>query len=262
MIDKKAYQKLADIVGKEFITDDPAICHAYSKDASLTSVWRKHHRDSITVPGAVVLPRDTEDVRSVLRICDRERVPVVTINTGVNMCGVCIPKAADSLVLDLKRLDRILNIDEENMTAVIQPHVNFARLQSETMKRGLWNGGTPLAPGIVGVLSNMMFNEIWQSALAYGPGIKSLINMKVVLPNGGHHRNRFTVASESRRFLVGRPRTVPQGYFRIYPLWRAWRRHRSHDKTPPLGRRRMASGKKLRPAAVAGKPSHLLYRVS
>ena len=184
MTSERLYRELAEIVGAEFVTDDLAIRHAYAKDASLTSVWRKHKKDPHTIPGWVVLPKDTAEVQGVLQACNRERVPVVTINTGVNMCGVCVPKKENTLMLDLKRMDRILNIDAENMTAVIQPHVNFARLQAETMKRGLWNGGTPLAPGIVGVLSNMMFNGIWQSALAYGPGMKSLINMKVVLPNG------------------------------------------------------------------------------
>jgi FAD/FMN-containing dehydrogenase len=177
MFDKEIYKELAEIVGVDFITDDLAIRHAYSKDASLTSVWRKHQKDSTTVPGCVVLPADTLEIQGVLRVCNREKIPVVTINTGVNMCGVCVPKVEESLVLDLKRLDKILDVDETRRTAVIQPHVNFARLQAETMKRGLWNGGTPLAPGIVGVLSNMMFNGIWQSALAYGPGMRSLINI-------------------------------------------------------------------------------------
>jgi len=178
------YQALADVVGTDSISDDPAICQAYSKDASLTSLHRKHKRDSSAVPGLVALPENTREVQGVLRICNRHKIPVVTINTGANMCGLCVPELKNSLVLDLKRLDKILDIDEKNMTAVVQPHVNFPRLQAETMKKGLWNGGTPLAPGIVGVLSNMMFNGIWQSALAYGQAMRSLINMKIVLPNG------------------------------------------------------------------------------
>ncbi len=178
------YGILTDIVGGEFISDDPAICQAYSKDASLSSVWRKHEKDASSVPGWVVLPADADQVQGILRVCDRYGIKVVAINTGVNMCGLCVPMVKDSLVMDLKRLDKIIHIDEKNMTAVVQPHVSFARLQSETMKRGLWNGGTPLAPSNVGIISNMMFNGIWQSALAYGQGMRSLINMKVVLPNG------------------------------------------------------------------------------
>ena len=178
------YRAIADWVGEDYVSDDLAICHAYSKDASITSCTRKHRKDASTVPGIVALPASTEQVQGVLRACNRHRVPVVPINTGSNMCGVCVPNLADSLVMDLKRLDRLLDLDEKNMTAVVQPNVSIARVQSEAMKRGLWNGGTCLAPSSVGLLSNMLFNGIWQSALAYGPGYKSLANLRVVLPNG------------------------------------------------------------------------------
>ena len=160
------------------------ICNAYSKDASLTSCTRKHKKDFTTIPAYVAMPSTTEEVQGILKICDKNSVPVVIINTGCNMCGTCIPMKAGSLMLDLKRLDKIIKIDEENMTAIIQPHVSIARLQADTMKVGLWNGGTCLAPSSNGLLSNMLFNGIWQSALAYGPGYKSLVSLKVVLPNG------------------------------------------------------------------------------
>ncbi len=207
------YQALADVVGPEFISDDPVICQAYSKDASLTSVTRKHEKDFSTVPGFVALPSTTEEVQGVLRICNRHGVPVVPINTGCNMCGLCVPNLPDSLALDLKRLDKIVDIDEKNMTAVIQPHVSIARLQSETMKKGLWNGGTPLAPSVVGLLSNIMFNGIWQSALAYGPGMRSLINVKVVLPNGEILETGSRATPEAGSFFWSGPGPCLKGAF-------------------------------------------------
>ncbi len=215
MTDNKTtlFQVLSDVVGQDFITDDLTIRHTYSKDASLASVWRKHKKDLTAIPGLVVLPASTEEVQGVLRICNRFKVPVVTLNTGANMCGLCVPNLADSLVLDLKRLDKILDIDEKNQTAVIQPHVNFARLQSETMKKGLWNGGTPLAPGVAGVLTNMMFNGIWQSALAYGQGMKSLINLKVVLPNGDVINTGSRSLSEAGDFWWSGPGPCLKGIF-------------------------------------------------
>ena len=57
------YQALSDVVGEEFISDDKAICQAYSKDASLSSCTRKHKKDFSTVPKYVVLPSSTEDVQ-------------------------------------------------------------------------------------------------------------------------------------------------------------------------------------------------------
>ena len=215
MTDNRAtiYQALQDVVGEDFVSDDPVIRHAYSKDASLTSTTRKHAKDFSMVPAYVALPSSTEEVQGIMRICNRYEVPVVTINTGSNMCGVCVPNWADSLVLDLKRLNRILDIDEKNMTAVIQPHVTIARLQSETMKMGLWNGGTPLAPSSVGLISNMLFNGIWQSALAYGPGYRSLANITVVLPNGDVIHTGSTAIPDAGDFAWTGPGPDLKGLF-------------------------------------------------
>jgi len=183
-----ANELLAEVVGKEWVSDDRTICEAYSKDAIVGVVRRKHRKDSTTVPEFVVLPASTEEVAAVLKIADRYGLKVIPIGTGANMSGLCIPgrDGFRTISLDLKRMDRILEIDDVNMTARIQPYVSIARVQAETMKRGLWNGGSPLAPASVGLLSNIMFSggSTWQSALNYGLGVRSLVNFTVVLPNG------------------------------------------------------------------------------
>ena len=179
---------LAGAVAKEWVSDDRAICESYSKDPFVGVVHRKHRRDLTTVPEFVVLPASTEEVASVLRIATRYDLKVIPIGTGANMAGLCVPGREGYRVisLDLKRMDRILEIDDVNMTARIQPCVSIARTQAETMKRGLWNGGTPLGPANVGLLSNIMFSggSTWQSALKYGLGVRSLVNLTIVLPNG------------------------------------------------------------------------------
>jgi len=175
---------LINVLGPDWVTDDLSIRQAYSKDASLASVWRKHAKDPKTVPDIVALPSSTEEVQAVLRTANRWGMKVVPVTTGSNMIGLCVPQHENCIVLDLKRMNRILDVDVTNMTATVQPYVSFARLQSETMKRGLWNGGTPLAPAVVGIVTNMMFNGIWQSCLAYGAGFRSLVNLKWVTPTG------------------------------------------------------------------------------
>ena len=141
----------ADVVGKEWVSDDRAIREAYSKDAIVGVVRRKHSKDSTTVPDFVVLPASTEEVAGVLKIADRYNLKAIPIGTGANMSGLCIPvkQGFRTIALDLKRMDQIIEVDDINMSARIQPYVSIARVQAETMKRGLWNGGTPLAPASV-----------------------------------------------------------------------------------------------------------------
>lgn len=184
-VDKKmVYHMIENIVGPEFVSDNIAVRQAYSKDGSISVLLRKYKQNPITIPDLVVLPGSTEEVQGVLRIANKYGMKVIPICTGVNMSGLCIPSRPNTISLDLKRMNRILEIDERNMTITIQPYVNFPRLQTETMKRGLWNGGTPLSASTSGVLSNILFNGIWQSSMAYGPGWRSIHSMKVVLANG------------------------------------------------------------------------------
>ena len=184
MIPPYVYQTLAEVVGTDFISDDPVIRQTYSKDAAFPALMKKYRKDPQGIPDLVVLPGSTEEVQAVLRLANRYGLKAIPIITGVNMVSLCIPSSPGAISLDLKRMNKILNIDAQNMTATIQPYVSIARIQAEAMKQGLWNGGTPLAPASCGLLSNIINSGTWQSALAYGVGLRSLVNLTVVLANG------------------------------------------------------------------------------
>jgi hypothetical protein len=142
-------------------------------------------RDPLTIPDLVVLPLSTEEVQGVMRIANRYRINVITMGSGVNLSGACVPRRPRNIVLDLKRMDKIMKIDEENKVIRMQPCVSYARVQAETMKRGLWNGGTPSGPSTNSVTSNILaYGGIWQTALAYGLGIRGLVGVTIVLSNG------------------------------------------------------------------------------
>ncbi|MFC2031776.1 FAD-binding oxidoreductase [Chloroflexota bacterium] len=185
MIEPHVYQALAEVVGADFISEDITIRQAYSKDPCPPVVVRKLDKDPLTIPDLIVLPSSTEEVQGVLRIANRYDIKVIPIGSGDNMTGNAIPIMHRTMILDLKRMDKILEIDEENKCFRIQPYVSIARVQAEAMKRGLWNGGTPCAPSSNTILSNMMFvGGMYQSAMAYGFGVRSLHSITVVLPNG------------------------------------------------------------------------------
>lgn len=184
MIAPHIYQTIAEVVGPDFVSDAPVVRQTYCKDGAFPAIMRRYQKDPSAVPDLVALPASTEEVQGIVRIASRYGLKVIPIITGANMVSLAITTEPGTIILDLKRMDRILDIDERNMTATIQPYVSFARIQTETMKRGLWNGGTPLAPGSCGLLSNIINSGTWQSSLAYGVGLRSLVNLTLVLPNG------------------------------------------------------------------------------
>src|SRR4030043_1759057 len=115
-ISKDVYKEFENVVGAENISDDPAIKDAY-RSQYLT----------------VVLPGDTEEVAAVVKLCNKHKIPFKAQSTGWSF----MPPTYDFIFLDLRRMNRIIEINEKNMYAVVEPYVISAELQAELMKRGL-----------------------------------------------------------------------------------------------------------------------------
>ena len=185
MIEPHVYQALAEVVGAEFVSDDIVIRLAYSSDPHPSITVRNLNKDPLTIPDLVALPSTTEEVQAILRIANRFNINVIPMGSGDNLTGVCIPRIARNMTLDLKRMNQILEIDEDNKVIRMQPWVSYARVQAACMKLGLWNGGTPAAPSSNNAISNVLaYGGEYQTALAFGLGARSVHSFTVVLPNG------------------------------------------------------------------------------
>ena len=115
-LDKQVYKEFEDVVGEENICDDPVIMPSYYN----------------TEFAAVILPGNTAEVQALVKLCNRHKLKFRPICTGWS--GM-FPK--DIILLDLRRLNHIIEINEKNMYAVVEPYVISAELQAELMKRGL-----------------------------------------------------------------------------------------------------------------------------
>jgi glycolate oxidase len=128
---KEQYQSFEDIVGSEFISDDPEILYSYS--------WRSGlYAPPISFSPlfeACLLPRTNEEVVAIVKLCNKYGLQFKASSTGwgpYNDAG-----GPGCLKLDLRRMNQIIEINEENMYAVVEPGVTCAQLHAETMKRGL-----------------------------------------------------------------------------------------------------------------------------
>jgi FAD/FMN-containing dehydrogenase len=166
-------RKLAEVVGEENVSSDPSDLVPFERDDQFFLV--PPHR-----PDLVVRPGSTREVQGVLRLAHRHRIPVVPLASGINRKGLCIPSRG-GILLDLRRMNRILEINEEMMTATIEPGVSFGQLVNEVRKTGL-RVITPWAPSTASVLANYMLRGIYGPATRYGTD--HLISIEVVLPDG------------------------------------------------------------------------------
>jgi len=178
---REVYQALENIVGPEWISEDRAIVEGYSRGTYIAGeILPKHMKDKTVLPACIVLPGTTEEVQAIVRVCNRREVPVVPYTNGQLGSLATIP---GTLCMHFVRMDRI-DIDEENMTATLQPYVSYNQLQADAMKKGLWNGGCPLATGITKLASQYSVAGIWQTDLKYATLNRNILSVKMVLSNG------------------------------------------------------------------------------
>jgi glycolate oxidase len=170
---------LEEAVGPEYVTTEPAVLDGYAfqsfgniKD---TLPW-------IDRPVALVLPSTVEEVQAVIRACGRHDLKFKAFSTG---WGAHAGPGCEGVVqLDLRRMNRILEIDEKNMLAVVEPYVICAQVQAEALKRGLnlhiigaGCGTSPLAS------CTSMDGTGW-TGLTTGYNSRNILGVEWVLPDG------------------------------------------------------------------------------
>jgi len=180
---KNVYGALEDIVGIANISDDPAVLDSYRYSLAHTAIHLGPFYNTFTPRGAAVLmPGSTEEVQAIVKLCNKYKIKFKASSTFWSAQGY--PSEEDTIQLDMRRMDRILEIDEKNMYAVVEPGVISATLQAETMKVGL---NTHIA-------GSGCSCSVLASATSYfgsGPGnlyggwyYDNLLGMEWVLPTG------------------------------------------------------------------------------
>ncbi len=177
-----AYKALQDIVGEENVSNEPAICQAYSRVQWLPSGVMQRENCGLNMrPACVVMPGSTEEVQNIVKIANRYQFPFIPRGSGFTFQA--FPTAAGTIVIDPKRMDRIIELNEKDMYAVIEPYVSFVGLQSEAMKYGLYTP-TPLAGSQVSCLANYAWHGAYGNSWITGVGAQNLLGFELVLPDG------------------------------------------------------------------------------
>ena len=126
---REAYRMLEDIVGPENVSEDEAITECYAFNATCgagSAYW--------TRPAAVILPQTVEEVQAIVKVCNRFKIGFKAHSTG--WCAWGNVSRDNSILIDLRRMNRILEIDVKNQYAVVEPYVTGGQLQAELMKVG------------------------------------------------------------------------------------------------------------------------------
>lgn len=168
-------RKLADIVGAEYVSNHPEERLIYSRDPGTMDP---------RPPDFVVMPNSTEEVRKVVLLANHEGVPVVPMGGGLVLSGLTRPLRG-GIVLDMKRMNRILEVNETSRYAVVEAGASQGMLQAYLRKHhpGLKHS-IPDAPPIATVAGNVLIFGSGHLSHAAGFHSDMLNGMEAVLPTG------------------------------------------------------------------------------
>jgi len=164
--------KLREIVGTENFSDDRKVLDIYSEDFSLSPA---------SVPNYVVKPKTAQEVQKVIQLANKNRLPVVPVSSPVHFHGATIPKQG-GIILDLTRMNRILEVDELNRRVRVEVGVTWEQITRELAKKG-FRIMMPLLPHpLRSVVTDHLEREvITNTVYDYGEPLQS---MEVVWPTG------------------------------------------------------------------------------
>jgi (+)-pinoresinol hydroxylase len=137
------------------------------------------------IASAAVAPASVEQVQAVVRTANQHRIPLYPISTGRNLAyGGSAPVYSGSVVLDLKRMNRVLEVNERNAYALVEPGVSYFDLYEHIQKAKLDVWIDPPDPGWGSVIGNALDGGGGWTAYPFRDHFASHCGMEVVLANG------------------------------------------------------------------------------
>lgn len=168
------YRMLASVFPRDRISNDEAVLAGYGADSSTPP-------GSAALPDIVVLPKTPEEVKHLLEIADRKRVPITPQARGSNIAGMAVPLQG-GIIADLRLMNRILEINKQASYALIEPGVTFHELSRELGRQGFFCH-LPTASGGGSPLANYLMRPSGNLAARWDPD--PLLALEVVTPQAG-----------------------------------------------------------------------------
>lgn len=162
------------IVGQQFIIIDEEQRNEYGHDKT---------EDYLFLPDLVLKPGTPEEISAILKVCNKYKIPVTPRGAGTGLAGGSIP-VHKGVVISMERFNKILEIDELNLQATVEPGVITEVFQNAVKAKGLFYPPDPASKGSCFLGGNLANNSGGPKAVKYGVTRDYVINMQVVLPTG------------------------------------------------------------------------------
>ena len=216
--------KLSRIVGSAQILKDPTQLSEVSWDALSAGRIHPLRRPGTTAPLCLVLPASTAEVREVVLLANEEKVPIVPYGGGSGLMGGAL-SVRRGIVLDLRRMDKLLEIDKEALRARVQAGAVLEVLEKELNEKGLILGHDPWTLPVATVGGAISTNSLGYRGGKYGSMGDQVLGLEAVLPNGEILRTRAVAKSSTgislKHLFIGGEGcfgVITEATVRVFPL--------------------------------------------
>lgn len=167
-------EALNHAIGSEYVSTDEAILLSYGHDET---------EDLSYPPHVVVKPNTTQEVSSVVKLCNEHHIPITPIGGKTGLSGGALA-VYGGVGLSLERMNRIIEIDEQNQQATVEPGVITQVFQEAVIEKGLYYPPDPSSRGSCFIGGNLAENAGGPKAVKYGVTNQYVLNLEVVLSSG------------------------------------------------------------------------------
>jgi len=207
--------ELTAIVGKDRVTNDPAELYCYSFDSS----YIRGNADY------VVRPQSVEEISAIVKVAAAHKTPIVPRGSASGLTGGSVP-VKGGIVLDMASMNRILEVEVDNLQVTIEPGVIHKALNKELVKHGFFFPPDPGSSDMCTVGGLIANGGSGMHSVKYGTVKDYVLNLEVVLPNGdiintGCNAPKSSSGYDLTRLFVGSEGTlgiITKARLKLFPL--------------------------------------------
>lgn len=174
MPEDTVYELLQDIAGEDNVSHELHALQCYSCDSTTNPP---------SLPNYVVIATTVEQIQRLVRLANKEGIPITPVVGMSNTGGLTIP-VEGGIILDLHKMNKIIEINEDIGYAIVEPGVTIGQIDTDLKKRGYWVSLPVGPPGSAGLLPGYILHGYGHLGGKFGINSEQITGMEVVLPDG------------------------------------------------------------------------------
>ncbi|MFN4083194.1 MAG: FAD-binding oxidoreductase [Bacteroidia bacterium] len=183
-----------------------------TKKNQLEKYSRDYTEDLEYYPTVVLKPENAQQISDILRLCNQHKIAVTPRGAGTGLSGGSLP-VFGGVVISMERFNKIIEIDERNFFAIVEPGVINEAFQNSVKEKGLFYPPDPASKGSCFLGGNMAHSSGGPRAVKYGTTRDYVLNMEVVLPTGeiiqtGANTLKYSTGYNLTQLMVGSEGTL------------------------------------------------------